>query len=651
MKAHDLHRRGFLWFALPLLAASCAAPQPAEPDGSSHKQLPHQMVEVDRFGSRFTNTLANAPKLVDGHSQLIVEFPKLPTAEAEPLSNEWKDLLGTLKVLNEQAMEWKRINEMVAAFGDTNAERRIQGEAGEAATKAVSLLDDLEKLGMDPVQMRSVLSGRALGLTNRARTPYLNLAQWATNHWNELKAGAEKYQQRISKNAELSVTVQAFRESASGGSSLLHIPEWDQLEPGAYEPIDRTGFRPTTAEQKRLNMERQAATAAAAIINSALTNHAQLSDILEDKFNQVKRRIQRIAAEFEDLQQNWDEALVPGIAEKLEPLAASTNAAVAAAALDLRTNLIQINQWVAAVKVDIALARNLLDQFDDLRTGNPTELLLGLGGLRASVEKFVADARGRVAFVISMPGRLQNIQSDLQVLGPEMAEQVASLVDAELKSSLKQLQEKFPAEAENLATLWATANSALDSSAALEAIANADGKLISHPSDKLIPARLSLANSGLALDDLVTVTVKATNVVTGDIAVSETYQHKIGLMGFHGRPAVHLIFARALSGPDEATQWKANVAAAVEAHYTFRETDRLSKRFWNEAYPGIGVHVASLDQDQDSVEFGAGVNVTFWRGLIAGGVGYNFSAEREYVWVGVNLLGALNEAKGAFLKK
>jgi hypothetical protein len=60
----------------------------------------------------------------------------------------------------------------------------------------------------------------------------------------------------------------------------------------------------------------------------------------------------------------------------------------------------------------------------------------------------------------------------------------------------------------------------------------------------------------------------------------------------------------------------------------------------------MGVHLASLDQGNQDIEFGLGGNVSLFQGLIMGGVGFNLSNnERPYVFVGLSLLNALQKAK------
>ena len=59
------------------------------------------------------------------------------------------------------------------------------------------------------------------------------------------------------------------------------------------------------------------------------------------------------------------------------------------------------------------------------------------------------------------------------------------------------------------------------------------------------------------------------------------------------------------------------------------------------------VHIASLDQGDDSIEFGMGFNASLFGGFVTAGVGWNLSSvdDREYYFVGIDLLTVLQGAK------
>mgnify|MGYP003395514005 CR=1 FL=1 len=121
-------------------------------------------------------------------------------------------------------------------------------------------------------------------------------------------------------------------------------------------------------------------------------------------------------------------------------------------------------------------------------------------------------------------------------------------------------------------------------------------------------------------------------------------------MGWHRQISAELIFARADSGPGDATDWHPGVAAVADLHYRFRTPTSCFQKSWNFLDPAIGVHPASVDQTEETTEFGMGGNLALFDGFVTAGVGWNFSAEPEdgiYYFVGIDLLDVLGAAKNS----
>ena len=120
-----------------------------------------------------------------------------------------------------------------------------------------------------------------------------------------------------------------------------------------------------------------------------------------------------------------------------------------------------------------------------------------------------------------------------------------------------------------------------------------------------------------------------------------TFDGETVLTGWHRRYSGDVIFARATSGPG-SDAYKPNAAVSLEWHYFDRSKQ---DGWWNGLDPGFGFHAANLDQNPDqTVELGAGVNMSLWNGLIRIGYGYNLSVteDRPYFWIGFGLFGMLN---------
>jgi len=535
-----------------------------------------------------------------------------------------------------------------------NAVARLQKEASALASKAAKLVTDLiDNLGFSQVETRAILLGHTNGLAKPSANAYLNLAQWATNHWGRLRAGAEAHEKSVASNSQVRITLQATRRSLSGGTSLLHIEDWDTFAEGNYSPIDSTGLRPTEAEQKRLEMERQASEAVAMLIRSARTNDTRLKDALKGKLNELEDKLSDLQRNLRAAFDEWDANSPPPVTAKLQTLADTGPPETKNAATAVLTNLQAFNSDFQIVTGIVQSVRQFKDTLRQSENRDPLDLLLGGGGLVATGQGIVEQLRKLAARIESWPDRVKSVEANVPTVAAALAEDKARLLPQAVKDSLASLRRDFPQEFTALEVVWTMVGGAVTSAEAADALSGAEDKLIPHTLDNLVDGRLDLKYGGLALGDVVSVKLRATNTVTGQVIENITYQHEVGLMGLHGKPAVHLIFARSVSGSGEAAKWKPNVAAAVEWHYTIREPRTKGQKTWNWLYPGAGIHAASLDQGSDSFELGAGVNVSFWDGLLTGGFGYNFSGNKDpkYVFVGVNLLSAFSHAKNQFSVK
>ena len=61
------------------------------------------------------------------------------------------------------------------------------------------------------------------------------------------------------------------------------------------------------------------------------------------------------------------------------------------------------------------------------------------------------------------------------------------------------------------------------------------------------------------------------------------------------------------------------------------------------------MHLASLNQTDESAEFGMGGTFSMFGGFITSGIGWNFSAERSdglYYFLGIDLFTVLESARG-----
>jgi hypothetical protein len=166
---------------------------------------------------------------------------------------------------------------------------------------------------------------------------------------------------------------------------------------------------------------------------------------------------------------------------------------------------------------------------------------------------------------------------------------------------------------------------------------------IPRPLDDLEPAKVDLARSGLLPGDMIEVDVgffRKSNYDQPEKRIN--YSSQVVLTNWHRRFSGDMIFAKSVAG-EGSDQFRPNIGVSMEWHYFSREKPNGP---WNGLDMGFGMHAASLDQNADqNVELGAGVNVSFFKGLLRVGYGWNLSVDkdRQYYWIGFGLFGLLNQ--------
>jgi hypothetical protein len=647
---HFRPRTGFYSGEANRAEPSVAAP--AVPTNVTHLAFPkptlnHKLTER-AFDGNFPIHAKEPPVKVDAHSILELDFPTLSSADiignADP---QWKPILELLRFFREAAVRFEEINSRKPR---NPAERKqLQQDAAAAAANAANLTRQLLRepnLGLDQDQIADIVLGEHPSLAGfpKSTNGYVNLGRWLTVKLQE-RADALK---ALATNQQVKVSVQAFRES-NGARAALHIPEWDTFAEGAYQPIDKTGLRPTEAEQARLNAERQQAEGAKQLVESLTAKNSALKQGLKTKLKDVEQRLAAVVDQLKASITEWSPDRFLAVSNTLQALAAQNPQGPPARLLaDIR--LFGADFAQAKAMADSAVA--FVDSLRNINRLSPDELLFNGTALFAQAGSIFQNLTNFAARLPSIPERITRIQQNLPAVADAALQQQLQQLLQPLTQVAQSLGENFAEETQFVASLWSAAFGSLQIAQGAAAIKKPEGDWVPRTLDNLVPARLDLRRSAVALGDLVSLRVAVTNEATGETLPAVSYETEVGLMGFHGKPAVHFMLARALSGPSQATQWKPNIAAAVEWHYTIRRPQGFWGKTWNWLYPGAGIHLASLDQGSDSVELGAGGVISLWDGLLTGGYGYNFSnnADHQYVFVGVNLLTLLQQGKKQFLR-
>jgi hypothetical protein len=626
-------------------AAVLSTSRTNETSGLLNLSLAHALTEVASDG-RFLIVSNAGPVKVDALSVLQLEFPKFAKTDVAGDANpEWKPMLDLMQFFQETATRMDEINSRKINSGNVEEVNRLHRDAAAVARLGADVFRRLTSTGtFETSEVIDIINGDHSTLTGFVPSDngYVNLGRWLSIQLQERRDEL----QALSTNQQVKVRVQAVRES-NGSRSALHVEGWDTFAEGAYQPIDKTGLRPTQSEQERLNAERQRAEDAKKFYESIMAKDSSLKQALRAKLKEVELKLDQLAGQLRSFPVDWPANQFQALTNRLSALAAADPQGPPARLLaDLRS----AQSDIAQAKSLILSVQGLVASVKDLNRLSPEELMFAGTGLFAQATATFQNLTNFASKVPSLPERLRRIREDLPLVAETLLEEQTRNTLQSVTNFLASLSQEFPEEARYAASLWAAAFGSFQVAQGTDAIKKPEGDWIPRSLDNLVPGRLDLKRSSIALGDLVTLRVSATNEATGEEIQPVIYETKVELMGLHGKPAVHLIFVRALSGSSEATQWKPNVAAAVAWHYTIRAPEGAWDKTWNWLYPGVGIHLASLDQGNDSVELGAGGIVSLWDGLLTGGYGYNFSdnPEHQYVFVGVNLLNLLQQGKKEF---
>ena len=159
--------------------------------------------------------------------------------------------------------------------------------------------------------------------------------------------------------------------------------------------------------------------------------------------------------------------------------------------------------------------------------------------------------------------------------------------------------------------------------------------------------RLELDKTKWSLGDRVSVVLRVREEKSQNVLYTMAWRVEAHQTGLHARYTASLIFSRTVHGTPESQRWRPNVMAQVNWFDELRAPGTFGN-IWNWLDMGAGLHLSSLDHGEDTVEFGMGIQVAIWDGLLSFGYGRNLSLNQrdgEYRFVGLNLFDTLNKAK------
>jgi hypothetical protein len=559
---------------------------------------------------------------VDANSDLEVSFnvPKKDVDKVLEASIEWRRVNLLLQKSEELAILRAQVN---AIQVDLNNKEQIQGlrsKSRQVDNKVGGeLLPAMEAVGLDNNESIRILSGAFDG--KRAQTePYANLARWLKLEIERLrKEAAESL-----KNKKQEVTVQAFLDPVLGNRKALHVEGYDNLPIGELRPIDRTGLKLTSAEQQRLGMEIKQAESAVQSIREIKDNGGKIKLSVRKLLADLGDKLNTIEQNLKQKPQAWVDGLDAAI-KKLETIKNDRKSTK-----DVKSSAGTAIDDLKAFQADVVTIESALNKLKGLKSSitnagvaDLENILLGDSGILTVLVGFSKDLDAISSASMNWGGRFDRIQRSLRTLGRNISEeQLKKLLPSEVESFFDSLTKEIPNTinivkfvADFLRGSWMIAKGTDTLSET-----KMDGELIFRGLEDLPKARIELERAGLTLGDRVTVNVRfrpksVEGSPSGEAQKNEetqTYKTQAALMGLHREIGADVIFARGY-GNDNARKWKPNVAARADWHYLIRSPVSQWQTVWNWLDPGLGLHVASLDQGSDNVEIGMGASFSLWR--------------------------------------
>jgi hypothetical protein len=577
---------------------------------------------------------------LDANSTLALHF-KMPVADttAQPTA-EWRALDRALSELKQLTDEFERLSRQASNLDTVDiAEWQRQNTAfGKSLERFLDLLKgpELQRIISKEEVDRAPRQARL-----RGKPMYGLLAEMLESKRRDLIKKADKLGADLSADK---VSVVAYVTPRSGPAQQIHVPGYDDIEAKPIQAISRTSPIPSAAEAMRLREEYEGAKIVSKSIGELMDKRNQIDDQIEMLGKKLADRAKQFVQAVRETADAFDEAHV---AELLQALA------------DAKTDdAKQFRDAVAAIKADVDMVQGIGEELEslvkDLRSADALELVLAMqraSALSASIKtqldkvpglikkwpqhlETIAKTAGRVAAEPALQGKA-NLLTSINTISTE--------VTGDLRASGKALTDLLP-ELNNAITYIADQQFARHGADAISAAGAFDPavQVITVNLDQAKDTEIDLRRSGIALGDGIEVKVSllaGRNSTARDTTL--TYAGEAVLTGWHRRYSGDVIFARAISGPG-SDSYKPNAAVSLEWHYFDRQNQG---GFWNWLDPGFGFHAANLDQDPDqTVELGAGVNVSVWNGLIRLAYGYNLSVQqdRPYFWIGFGLFGMLN---------
>lgn len=589
---------------------------------------------------------------VDANAILKLTFVIPPRPEEIETSPEWITLIEILSRLKQAEIRYRELAERAKDLmaDGTAADQDFIYKTKEARNEAISIL----RLMVTPKNGESLISRDTLNklVLSDPEHPYKVLIAQINKTREELHARAVRFAGDADK---YTIIVRAYLLPKGGGREALHIEGYDKLPLGDFRPLDPTGLLPSPQEAKRLAGELEAADKVSRAIEEIRKNGGLILDEVQQMSEDLEKSLKSLEMQLRDelnkLPKDFKEFLEEPFLNKLEQINTPNDESK------------QLAKELREVRNDLAELQKIANSIQELR--DMTRKVRGPAGIRHQDIEYIFNNIGKLQTQIEeglkRVGKWDNRLYKIANLAPPVAEAAA---EEALKSKLtilaqkwkqalmdmhSRLKAKLPATANAVSVVVTFFKNSSDIVSSVSDLGKTDPEYIPHPLEDLPPAELDLRYAGVTLGDQVMVTVDLRRVSESQSAEQNkapdaVYKVETTLAGWHRRFSGDVIFTQAIDGP-ASSRFQGDIGVSYEWHNYKRDDPN---GFWNNLDPGFGFHAALLSQDPDqNTEFGIGVNISFFNGLIRGGYGYNLSVSdnEQYWFIGFGLINTLGKFK------
>ena len=582
---------------------------------------------------------------IDANSVLKLRFNVPQTPETLSGSDEWRAMN---RILQEIDSLMKRYSELSQEAATMSVAENAETEAWHTKIKDfdkqfIAFTSMLYSPLMSTVISRDQINELFKKSADEDRSFFELLAEYIVHKRKELYDKAEQI--AIDGDA-YKVVVKGYLVPQIGEPQQLHIPGYDNIAARNFQPIDRMGLIPTEAEAKRLRAEYEGAKVVKSALDEISSNKSAIANNIKELVEKMNNQIKTLLEDSRLLWNDNNKEQIQYVLQELQKIDANQ-------AKQLSDGLDEFKKDAQLIK---QLDQKLVDISKKIKQRDALELLISVQRWQEDIKSVAQDIDKLINRVQAWPERSAQLieftasaaKKIKEVKQEELAQKADSIINGfmdNLKHTGTLLSKDLPNTL--IAVNYFINNDFIKQGKDLLTVADilnpAEPGTIPRPLDNLEDALLDLRRSGITVGDTVQVDVGFIKTQSDTIPEKTIqYSGQAVLTGVHRQFSGDMIFARAVKGSG-SHEFKPNVGVSAEWHYYDRSRPN---GFVNWLDPGIGFHAANLDQSPDqTVELGAGTNLSLWGGLVRVGYGWNLSVteDRPYFYVGFGLFGLLNQ--------